>query len=156
MKQEKALEIAFPAGATVERKNIFFTEEEKKAVQKISKTTFDQELVTYYVGKSSAGIAGYVFFETHTVRTMPETFMVVLNSQGAIHFVEMLAFHEPQDYKPPKRWLGLFKDRKLNDDLWVKRGIRNVAGATLTAQAITDGIRRVLAVMEVIKSKEKK
>ena len=111
-------------------------------------------MVTYYVGKSTRGIHGYAFFETHIVRTMPETFMAVVNPDGNLKFVEILAFYEPEDYLPPRRWLDLFRGRKLGDDLWVKRGIRNITGATLTTQAITDGIRRILATFRVAIKKE--
>ncbi len=63
--------------------------------------------------------------------------------------VEILAFYEPEDYCPPKKWLQLFSKKELNDDLRVKRGIRNVAGATLTTQAITDTVRRAIATYRV-------
>ena len=40
----------------------------------------------------------------------------------------------------------------FDDELSMKRGIRAVTGATLTARATTDAARRVLAVHKVIQS----
>ena len=64
--------------------------------------------------------------------------------------VELLAFFEPPDYEPPARWLNQFKGRRLNDDLYLKRGLRNISGATLTAQSFADGVRRALAVFPYV------
>lgn len=149
MNQEEALRLIFPARVTVDRKTLFLKPEQIQRIQKMAKSKLESEMINYYVGKTSSGITGYAFFETHVVRTMPETFMVALNPQGGLNFVELLAFHEPEDYQPPKKWLGLFQKKELNDELWLKRGIRNIAGATLTAQAVTDGIRRILAIYQV-------
>ena len=40
----------------------------------------------------------------------------------------------------------------MNDELSMKRGIRAVTGATLTARATTDAARRVLALHHVLTS----
>jgi hypothetical protein len=64
--------------------------------------------------------------------------------------IEVLAFREPEDYLPRAAWYGQFLDRELGDGLALKRDIRGVAGATLTARATTDAVRRVLALHRVI------
>lgn len=148
LSQREALDLAFP-GSSVERRTAYLTEEEGRRIESLAQARADSRLVAYYVGRSTRGLEGYAFFETHTVRTMPETFMVVLDPEGTVRFVEMLAFYEPEDYLPPPRWLALFRDKGLGDSLRVKRGIRNISGATLTAQAVSDGVRRVLATFEV-------
>lgn len=95
-------------------------------------------------------MTGYAYFETHTVRTMPETFMAVVDARGALRFVELLAFYEPPDYAPPRRWLAQFHNRPLSEDLFVRRAIRNIAGASLTSTTLTEGIRRILAIHAVL------
>lgn len=154
MSRQAALKLAFPSASSVDRKTVFLSQEQAAAVQKLAKSKAESQMVTYYVGKSTGGVLGYAFFETHIVRTMPETFMAVVDPDGTLKFVELLAFYEPGDYLSPKRWFALFGGRKLDDELWVKRGIRNVTGATLSAQAVTDGIRRVLAFFQIAIKKE--
>ncbi len=149
MSQEEALRLAFSSGTVVERKNLYLSVEQKKQIEQQAKSKMDSNLVTYYMGISTGGISGFAFFNSHNVRTMPETMMAVVNLDGSLRFVEILAFYEPEDYLPPKKWLGLFQSKKLDDDLWVKRGIRNVTGATLTTQAITEATRRILATFQV-------
>ena len=43
------------------------------------------------------------------------------------------------------RWLGLFGGRRLDDQLWPGRSIRNLSGATLTTRAFTVSARVALA-----------
>lgn len=149
MSQEQALHVAFSSGIAIERRNVYLTELQVQEITQQAKSKMDSNLVTFYVGKSSSGIDGIVFFNSHMVRTMPETMMVVVAPNGTVRSVEILSFYEPEDYRPSQRWLKLFSDKKLDNDLWVKRGIRNVTGATLTTQAITEAVRRILAIYEV-------
>jgi Na+-translocating ferredoxin:NAD+ oxidoreductase RnfG subunit len=65
--------------------------------------------------------------------------------------VEILAFDEPPDYLPKRAWLGQFSGKRLDDELSVKRGIRGITGATLSSQAVTDAVRRVLAIHEALR-----
>ena len=149
MIQKEALKVAFTNASSVERKTLFLTEKQAEEIQGLAKSKMDTQLATYYIGKNAQEILGYAFFDTHIVRTMPESFMAVVNPDGTLRLVELLAFHEPEDYLPPKKWLGLFSKKKLDNELWVKRGIRNITGATLTTQAITEGVRKILALFEV-------
>lgn len=145
MTQQDALALAFP-GASIERRTAYLSDEQRRLAAQAGRVKVESRLWTYYVGTSSAGVLGYAYFETHTVRTMPETFMAVVAPNGGLRFVELLAFSEPDDYRPRPRWLEQFFNRRLNERLLLRRSIRNIAGATLTSQALTDGVRRVLAV----------
>ena len=145
--KEAALELYFPNTA-IERRTVFLTEGQAQVIQNTAKAKVPSRIVTYYIGMNNDRAIGYAFFETHIVRTMPATFMIVVNPDSTIRAVELLAFYEPEDYRPPKRWLELFDGKSLQSDLWLKRGIQNIVGATLSAQSISDGVRRTLALYE--------
>jgi Na+-translocating ferredoxin:NAD+ oxidoreductase RnfG subunit len=57
---------------------------------------------------------------------------------------------------PREGWYGQYEGRLLDDDLALKRGIRPVTGATLTARATTEAVRRVLALHQVIAKEDEK
>ncbi|HEY4594500.1 MAG TPA: FMN-binding protein, partial [Thermoanaerobaculia bacterium] len=109
-------------------------------------------LVSYYTAVRGGQPAGTAYFDTHKVRTLPETLMIVVDPQGKVSRVEVLSFAEPEDYLPPNRWYGQFAGQGLGDDLALGRHIRNVTGASLTARATTEAVRRVLALHQVISS----
>lgn len=151
--KDEALKRAF-SGATLERKTLFLTDDQVRAIQARAKAKIESKIVTYYVARRGREVEGYAFFETHVVRTMPATFMIVVGPDSSVRAVELLAFYEPEDYLPPSRWLELFKSKKLEDDLFLKRGIYNIAGATLSAHAISEGVRRALATFEIAVPRE--
>ena len=147
---EEALKLAFP-GAAVERKTAYLTEAQQKAAQKLSgDEDLPSALVAYWVGTKDGRVVGTAYFDTHTVRTMPETIMVVVDPAGAIARIEVLSFSEPEEYMPKPHWYEQFQGKPLDDELSMKRGIRAVTGATLTARATTDAARRVLALHRVL------
>jgi hypothetical protein len=153
MTKEDALELHFP-NAAVERKTVFLTEQQVQAIQQRAKAKVHSKIITYYVARRSGDIQGYAFFDTHIVRTMPETFVVVVGPDSTVKALQILAFHEPEDYLPPQRWLTQFIRKVLDGDLWLKRGIQHISGATLSAQAITNEVRRLLAAFEIAIPKE--
>jgi electron transport complex protein RnfG len=148
--QEEALRLAFP-GTSVERKTAFLTEAQRREAQRLSG---DEELpaalVTYYAATKDGKDAGTAYFDTHLVRTMPQTIMVVVDTSGSIARIEVLSFSEPEEYMPRPHWYAQFSGKPLNGELSMKRGIRPVTGATLTARATTEAARRVLALHRVL------
>ena len=150
LSQKDALALAFPAGTKVERRTAFLTDEQAAAAEKAAGSKLDSKIWTYYVGTSSSGPAGTAYFESHKVRTMNEAFMVVVNPDATVRFVEILSFAEPDEYLAPKKWLGQFSGKPLDDELMLRRGLRNITGASLTSDAVTRGVRRVLAVHQVL------
>ena len=149
--QQEALRLAFPAGVSVERRTAFLTEAQQQEARKLARSeSLPEALVTYYVVVKDGRPVATAYFDTHVVRTQPETIMVVIDPSGSVRRVEVLSFLEPEDYLPLPRWYGLFAGRPLDDELSSSRAIRPVAGATLTVRATTEAVRRVLAVHRVI------
>lgn len=92
----------------------------------------------------------YGFIDTHVVRTLPETFLTVVGTDGEVLGVHLLAFQEPLEYMPAKRWLGQFRGKRLTPSLRIRYDISGIAGATMSALAVTRGVRRVLALYRVL------
>ena len=76
--------------------------------------------------------------------------MIVVRPGGAIERIERIAFAEPKQYAPRESWYRQFDGRVLDQDLRLKRGIRGITGATLSARATAAFARRVLAVHGVV------
>lgn len=139
------MKIAFPPPVQVERKTLYLDDAQAAAAAREAGTKITGRVVPYYVGRREGKTVGYAYFDTHLVRTLPETIMVLLDPAGGVRKIEILSFSEPEDYFPRKAWLDQFNGRKLDGDLALRRGIRNLAGASLTSEAITAACRRILA-----------
>ena len=147
--RESALRLAFPGADEVVKREIFLDAGEKADVERRARVELETRLITVYVGLKDGRIVGYAFIETHKVRSLPETILVVIDPDGRTRGVHVLAFHEPPEYAPTDSWLAQFTGRRLNDDLSVRSDIDGITGATLTANSITASVRRILAVFEV-------
>ena len=147
--RESALRLAFPDADRIEAVDLFLSEAEAAAVERTGRVPVESRLVTLYVGHRGEEVCGYAFLDTHPVRTLPETLLLVLDPQGRVSGTHLLAFHEPPEYAPPERWLARFLGRDLDADLWTRRDVDALSGATLTAGAVTATVRRLLAVWRV-------
>ena len=153
--QEEALTLAFP-GASIERKTFFLTGAEQKEAGRLSGGPAPSALAVAYVATKDGKPAGTAYFDTHVVRTQPETLLVAVAADGTISRIEVLSFSEPEEYLAKEHWYAQFAGRGLDDELSVKRGIRPLSGATLTARATTEAARRVLALHAVLALRAKK
>jgi len=143
--EKAALDRAFP-GATTKRRTVYLTPEQVEAVQKAARSRLPSAIVTVYEASSGGDVVGRAVLDTSVVRTMPATVLTVIATDGRLEMALVLQFTEPPDYLPREGWLKTLQGRALDDDLWPGRGVRRVTGATLTVQALTDAVRRALAV----------
>ena len=146
---DEALHLVFRDGS-VERQTVFLTAEQRARARQLAGGEIKSALVNPYHATHDGKDAGTAYFDTHVVRTLPETLMVVIDPQGKVARVEVLAFAEPEDYLPPGRWYSQFVGQGLSDELALGHHIRSVTGASLTARATTEAVRRVLALHQVL------
>lgn len=147
---DEALKLAFPGGVTA-RQTAYLTPAQLQRARQLSGVEVPSALVPYYTAKREGKVVGTAYFDTHRVRTLPETLMIVVDPQGKVVRIEMVSFREPEEYIPRGAWYEQFQGQALDRDLQLKRDIRPVTGATLTARATTDAVRRVLAVHQVLR-----
>jgi hypothetical protein len=148
--KSEALDSAFPGADRVDSRTIVLNDEQASAIQSLAKAKLETKLITVYTGVKDGEIVGYAFIDIHNVRTLPEAFLIVLSPEGEIESLQVLAFYEPEEYLPSEGWLAQFDRRVLDDQLRLGGEIHGIAGSTLSARAVTDGVRRSLAIFELI------
>ncbi len=149
MTQEAALAAAFP-GKLPERRTAYLTEEQATALERLTGAPPPTRVIVYYVGAGADGAPAVAWFDTHLVRTLPETVMILSDAGAKVLRVDVLTFEEPIEYLPRPRWFEQFQGRALDDSLAPGRGIPAVTGATLSSRAVTGAVRRCLALHAVL------
>lgn len=147
--KNEAMELAFGKGSQVEMLSLFPDDQQMAKIQELAKGKLDSGLFTFYVGKNQGKVLGYAAIETVTVRTKPETLMIVLSPEGDLVNVTTLAFHEPPEYQPPDRWFEKLYKRPLAD-MDFNKGIDGITGATLSTRSGINSIRKVMALYQVM------
>jgi len=147
--KNEALELAFGKSAQVEQLSLFPDEQQIAKIEELAKVKLDTGLFTFYVGKDQGKILGYAAIETGTVRTKPETLLIVLTPDGELRNVTTLAFHEPPEYQPPERWFEQLYKRPLAD-MDFNKGVDGISGATLSTRATVSSVRKIMAIYQVL------
>lgn len=148
--QKEALEQAFPDADRIEQTTFVLTTEQVDAIQKQSRSRLGSRLVSLHTAWRGDEVLGYAHIDVHTVRTKSEGFIIVLDPDGRVGSVRVLAFYEPLDYLPSERWYAGFIGKGRADGLRIGRDVDAVSGATLSAQAAAEGVRRMLAYYTVL------
>lgn len=149
MTQQEALRLVFP-GCQIERQTVYLTPEQMAEVAGLAGEELSDPVVRPYRANCDGEPGGAAYFDTHRVRTLPETLMVAVDAEGRLKRVEVLVFREPPDYLPRDAWYRLFDGKALSKDLRLKRDVPMVAGATLTSRATERAVRQALAIDRVL------
>jgi Na+-translocating ferredoxin:NAD+ oxidoreductase RnfG subunit len=148
--QREALKLAFPDADRIDDKSILLGDEQAGQIERLAKSRLESRLVRIYTGYHGSELLGYAFIDVHTVRTLPEAFLVVLTPTGEVRTVRVLAFHEPLEYMPSARWYEQFEHKSPASPLRLGDDVHAIVGATLSSRAATDGVRRALALYQVV------
>lgn len=151
LSREEALAQVYP-GAEIRAERIFLTPAQVTEVARRAGTDPASALVARYLAARNGQAVGRAYVDTHTVRTKNESLLIALDAHGRVMRVDVTAFLEPSEFRAPAAWLGQYRGRALEDDLAVNRAIRPIAGATLTARAANNAVRRVLAIDELLQA----
>ena len=149
LKEADALARAFP-GETALRQTLYLKPEQVAAVEKAARSKLPSAVIRAFETRKGDTVTGRAVLDTHVVRTMPETVLTVVEPDGRLRMALVLQFGEPPDYLPRDGWLATLATKPLDDDLWPGRGVRRVTGATLTVQALTEAVRRGLAIDRIV------
>lgn len=148
--QKQALAEAFPTATRIERDTTILRSADLARVVSITHDENPPKVVVLHTAWKDDELLGYAHIDVHNVRTKPEAFMVVLTPEGVVRSVRILAFHEPLDYLPTDSWYAQFEGKTREDRMRVGGDVHGVVGATLSARAAADGVRRMLAYWEVL------
>lgn len=146
----EALDLAFPGADRIENETYVLDPTQVDQIESLARSQLESRLVKVYTGFRGKDLLGYAFIDIHNVRTLPEAFMVVLEPDGSVRSLRVLAFHEPLEYMPTARWYDQFEEKSLAAPLRVGGDVHGIVGATLSARATTRGVRRALAVYRVV------
>ena len=98
---------------------------------------------TFYLGKTGGKVDGYALIDEQIGKVMPITFITRIEPDGNVSVVEIMVYRETHGGEvASKRFLNQFKGKSLNEELRLYGNIVNVAGATLSSEALVTGVKR--------------
>jgi Na+-translocating ferredoxin:NAD+ oxidoreductase RnfG subunit len=94
-------------------------------------------------------VLGHAFIDQVVGRQDFITYGVGIDAAGKLRPVQILEYRESHggEIRNP-RWLAQFEGRASVDALRFGRDIKNIAGATLSSEHVTGGVRRIFAIWQ--------
>lgn len=146
---QEALRSAFPEAERFDPRDVLLTPPMVERIEKLARARVSERMVTFYTARKGDRTVGYAVIHTHVVRTKRETITVAFEPDGRLRKVEVIAFFEPPEYRPPERWLAQFQGKTAADRLAVGDDLAPISGATLSARGIAEQARWLLQAFRV-------
>lgn len=146
---QAALEENYP-NCLADKEIIYLTNEQKSKIEELSGAKVLSKIKIKYFNKCNGSA---IYIDSHIVRTLNETLLIEVK-EGKIEKLETISFMEPQEYKSPTKWIAKFLKKQLDEKLRINADIDALSGATLTAVAVTNASRKILALHQVLNEKK--
>ena len=143
-KEAAALRAVFPDAERFEPKDVLLSPEMVTRLESLARARVPERLVTFYTASRAGTVLGYAVIESHVVRTKRETLTIAFEPDGHIRRIMVVAFLEPEEYRPSERWLAQFPGKGPSDKLAVGNDLAPITGATLTARGVAEQSRWLL------------
>lgn len=135
----------YDLNATVSKKNILLTGTKFKNIQKNAKTKLTTKIYRIFTASKDGDILGYGILVNRKVRSKNAVVLYFIKDAILLD-IEIIAFNEPLEYVPTKKWNSQFRNIKTDKMLQLNRDIPSVSGATMSARSVTDGSRIAFAI----------
>jgi hypothetical protein len=143
---EQAQQAIFP-NASFTPAHLTFTSEQRRAIE--SKSGVNVRSRDQKIWQVSGG--GWFILDEVVGKHEFITYAVGLNAGGDVRQIEIMEYRESYGHEIRKAdWRRQFAGKTVADPLKLDRDIRNISGATLSCRHITDGVKRLLALYEVV------
>ena len=136
----------FPAAESFTPIELSLNTEQRRAIDAAAGPQAPHGDLRAWTAKRGGSIVGHVFVDNVIGREDFITYAVGIGADGKLLPVEILDYRESHGGEiRDKRWLGQFAGRSEQGQLRMRTDIKNIAGATLSSEHVTAGVRRILA-----------
>jgi hypothetical protein len=143
---EQAQQAIFPGGSFI-AVAVSLSDEQGRAIEKRSEIKFPSSQPQ--VWKVSSG--GWFFVDKVIGKHELITYALGVDADGSVRGIEILEYRE--SYGGQIRyadWRRQFAGKTAADPLKLEQDIRNISGATLSCRHVTEGVKRLLALHEIV------
>ena len=143
---EAAQKALFPAADSFAPVVLTLTDAERRAIGEAAGPQAPHGELRVWAAKRGDAVVGHVFVDNVIGREDFITYAVGIGADGKLLPVEILDYRESHGGEiRNKAWLAQFAGRSEPSQLRMNSDIKNIAGATLSSEHVTAGVRRIVA-----------
>lgn len=151
---EQAQKEMFPDATAFKEGNLQLTVEQMRQVEKLSGLAARSVNWRVFAAYKGDAPLGHVVLNEVIGKFELISYAVALNPDASVRQIEILTYRESHGFeiKSPA-WRKQFIGKTAQSGLAVGESIANISGATLSCTHVTDGVRRIAAVAQVVLKK---
>jgi Na+-translocating ferredoxin:NAD+ oxidoreductase RnfG subunit len=148
--QDEAFQQVFPLHQ-VDSRRIPISAEQREAMESTLHMAIPNDEITVYTFHKEDTLQGYGVVTNELGKHEPITFFVAFTSDLFVKGIVVMTYREPYgDEVRKKRFLKQFRQLRVTDPIRVYQDITPVSGATVSAIAIANGVRRLLVTLHTL------
>ena len=150
---EEAARRCFPEATAFKDGTVQLDPDEMRAVAQTAGLPARSALWRTMVAMKGDAALGVVVFDAVLGKFELIDYAVGLGNDGKVRNVEILAYRESHGYEVRlPAWRRQFIGKGVDARLRVSEDIANISGATLSSTSVTDGVRRIVAVVSTLRA----
>jgi hypothetical protein len=154
LSEEEAAKAVFPEATHFEKKIIPSTEalrEKMKALLGRTRPSIWEDAYVIFLARRNDERLGFAVITEEIGKHRPITFVVGIKPDGKVKDVALMVYREAYGGEVrDRRFMRQYHAKDLAAPLLPYRDIVNIAGATLSVQSIGRGVRKVLALAQLV------
>ena len=124
-----------------------------KPIEKLCKQKFFRNELYHWKIQINDSTIAYAFLDNVIGKTLPISFLVILNRQAEIQSVHVIKYRSKHGSEVTNQnWLNQFKHRNANSKYLPGKDIDSISGATYSVNGLSKGIRKIVLLFDKIKS----
>ena len=148
----EAVQRAFPEAQTLEKVALALSDVERSFIKEKTGSPWPSKELSLFVARSGGRLLGYAVEDNVKGKDLPITYLMAVSPDLRVKGVEILAYREAYGSEVRNSsWLRQFTGKSMLDALRPGKDIRSISGATISAQAVTFGVKRVLVVLDLLR-----
>lgn len=147
---QEAQKIFFPQATAYIPSDVSLNDDEIDQIQDLSKVRVRDPKQKIWKVEQNGHHAGWFVIDRVIGKHELITYAIALDPHRNIKGIEVLDFKESYGEQIREiQWRAQFIGKSLHDPLKLNTDIRNISSATLSCKNVTNGVKRVLATIEV-------
>jgi Na+-translocating ferredoxin:NAD+ oxidoreductase subunit G len=147
----EALKVLFNEADEFRDKSVTFSDEQIDKIKELSGVRQRSKTITISQALKKGKLLGVVIIDEVIGKHEYITYATGISSESQVTGVEIMSYRETHGGEIREAgWRKNFKGKKLSDKFKLDVDIPNISGATLSCRNVTDGVKRLLAIQQVL------
>lgn len=148
---EQAQQVLFPDATQFTDSSITLTDEQKDLIEDLSgkRQRWDEQKI--WKAEKEGELLGWMIVDDVVGKHEFITYATAISPDGHVLNIEIMSYRETHgDEVRDAEWRHHFQGKTLQDKFKLDEDIPNISGATLSSRNVTDGVKRLLALHQVV------